>query len=92
VPALVIVEVRGGSSQLDEVLTEAWGIASNPPPGNRLRLAGPTGDGWRVISLWDSVAQFEEFLHERLHLTLEAAGDGQPRVEIWDIETVHRFD
>lgn len=91
-PVLVVVEVPGGSSALDEVLMAAWNLTGSPPEGNHLRLAGPMDDGWRVLSLWESRAQFQEFLRERLHLTLEDVGGQQPRVTFWDIETVHRFD
>lgn len=90
-PVLVVVEVPGGSSALDEALTEAWNLTGSPPPGNRLRLAGPMDDGWRVVSLWDAEEQFREFLSDRLHLTLDEASDEQPTVTIWEIESVHTF-
>jgi hypothetical protein len=92
VPVLVVVEVPGGSSALDAVLIEAWGLASRPPAGNLLRLAGPMDGGWRVVSLWESREQFETFLEERLHLSLQDAGAGQPVVSVWEIEKVHRFN
>jgi hypothetical protein len=54
-------------------------------------MAGPMEDGWRVISLWETRAQFETFLEGRLHLSLRDAGADQPVVTYWEIETVHRF-
>jgi hypothetical protein len=90
-PVLVGIEVPGGSSALDDALTEAWGIATSPPEGNLLRMAGPMDGGWRVVSLWDTREQFETFLEERLHLSLRDAGAGQPVVTFWEIEKVdHR--
>jgi hypothetical protein len=91
VPVLVVVEVPGGSSALDEVMTEAWDVAGSPPPGNRLRLAGPMEGGWRIVSLWDSREQFRAFMRERLHMTLDDVGGGQPTISIWEVETVHAF-
>ena len=91
-PVLVVIEVPGGSSELDDALTEAWGIASSPPEGNLLRMGGPMDGGWRVISLWETREQFETFLEERLHLSLQDAGADQPVVSFWKIEKVHRFD
>jgi hypothetical protein len=91
VPILVVIEVPGGSSDLDEALSDAWNLTGNPPPGNRLRMAGPMDGGWRVISLWDSVERFHEFLEGRLHLTLDEFADEQPTVTLWEIEKVHRF-
>ena len=91
-PALVVIEVPDGSSALDAVLIEAWGLASSPPAGNLLRMAGPMDGGWRVVSLWESREQFEAFVEERLNLSLKDAGAGQPVVSFWEIEKVHRFD
>lgn len=90
-PVLVVIEVPGGSSDLDAVLTHAWGLATSPPEGNLLRMAGPMEGGWRTISLWESRRQFEIFLEERLHFSLEEAGADQPVVTIWEIEKVQRF-
>ena len=89
---LVVIEVPGGSSELDEALIEAWHLKGNPPSGNRLRMAGPMDGGWRVVSLWDSADQFETFLEGRLHLPLGDAGEGMPTFTVWEIETVNRFD
>ena len=91
-PVLVVFEVPGGSSELDDALTEAWGIESKPPEGNLLRMAGPMDGGWRVVSLWESRQQFDRFLDERLHLSLQDIGAGQPQISFWEIEKVHRFN
>ena len=91
-PVLVVIEVPGGSSELDVALTEAWGIASSPPEGNLLRLGGPMDGGWRVVSLWESRKQFETFLEERLHLSLQDIGAGLPQISFWEIEQVNRFN
>lgn len=91
-PVLVVIEIPGGSSDLDDVLTDAWGTVSRPPEGNLLRMGGPMDGGWRVVSLWKSRHQFETFLEERLHLSLQDTGGGQPVVTFWDIEKVHHFE
>lgn len=89
---LVVIEIPAGSSELDEVLSESWHLSDHPPDGNHFRLAGPMDGGWRVISLWDSRAQFEAFLQDRLHLSSADVGDGAPSLSYWEIEKVHRFD
>ena len=43
-PVLVVIEVPGGSAELDDALTEAWGTASSPPD---------TGAGQPVVSFWE---------------------------------------
>jgi hypothetical protein len=92
VSVLVVIEVPGGTSELDEALIEAWNLTKSPPDGNRLRMAGPMEGGWRVVSLWDSALKFQTFFEDRLHLSLREAGDGQPGVTMWEIEKVQRFD
>lgn len=87
---MAVIEMPGGSSELDAVLLEAWHTAGYPPQGNRLRMAGPMDGGWRVLVLWDTASQFREFIEDQLHLSLEG-GDGQPAVTLWEIETVHDF-
>jgi hypothetical protein len=72
------------------LLAHAWNLTDNPPAGNRLRMAGPMDGGWRVISLWDSREQFQDFLDERLHLTLEDPGVQQPTVSFWEVQKVDR--
>jgi hypothetical protein len=55
-------------------------------------MSGPMDGGWRVVGLWDSAEQFQAFLDERLHMTLDEVGEGLPTVTVWEIEKVHRFD
>ena len=47
-------------------------------------MAGPMDGGWRVVALWDSAEQFQAFLEDRLHLTLERGG-GQPTITVWGL-------
>ena len=75
---LVIADVPGGSADQDKAMMEALNLASDPPAGNRLRLAGPTDSGWRIVSLWDSQEAFDTFRRERLAPTLEKMGGGAP--------------
>ncbi len=89
VPVLVVVELLGGSSALDDVLLGAWNMPDNLPPGNRFRLAGPMDGGWRIVSLWDSAEDYEAFMRARLHMTLEEVAEAEPRVTMWEIESVH---
>ena len=91
-PILVIVELPGGTSALDAVFIDAWGLDTSPPAGNLLRMGGPMDGGWRVLSLWESREHFERFLDERLHFSLEDAGADEPVFSFWEVETVHLVD
>jgi hypothetical protein len=45
------------------------------PDGCTLRIAGPIDGGWRVITVWDSEEQFEEFRTGTLVPAMQEAGD-----------------
>ncbi len=47
-----------------------------------------SGAGWRIISVWDSEADFETFVRDRLAPMLEQAGRPTPQFEISPIESM----
>lgn len=85
---LVVSDNPGVTAEQDAALVEALGLEVSPPAGGRVRAAGPTANGWRTVSLWDSEEEFERFRKERLMPALKRAGRAAPTIEIWPIETV----
>jgi len=85
---LVVVEAEGATAEQDASMVKALDLESSPPAGARMRMAGPTAGGWRIVSLWDSEADFERFRDERLMPQLTHAGIAIRSPEIWPIETV----
>jgi hypothetical protein len=47
------------TAEEDAALVEALDLEGSPPAGGIIRMAGPTVDGWRMVSLWDSDADYE---------------------------------
>jgi hypothetical protein len=89
VAILVVAENAGWTAEQDAALLKSLDLEGSPPAGNRIRMAGPTADGWRIVSLWDSEADWERFRDGRLMPALAGAGRAMPpSVEIWPIETV----
>jgi hypothetical protein len=88
VAIVVVSEVAGVTAEQDAAMVKALGLDHSPPAGGRIRMAGPTADGWRIVTLWDSEEDFERFRTERLVPALAAAGRTVPAFEIWPIETV----
>lgn len=85
---LVIAEASGVTAEHDEAMMKALNLEGDPPAGARVRLAGPTATGWRIVSLWDSEDAFEAFRRERLVPALEQAGRPVPEFQFWPIESV----
>jgi hypothetical protein len=88
VAILVVSEVAGWTAEQDAALVKALNLDGSPPVGFRIRMAGPTAHGWRIVSLWDSEADFERYRDERLVPALTGADRALPPLEIWPIETV----
>ncbi len=86
---LVVAHAAGMTAEQDAALQKAMGL-EGAPSGSRIRMAGPTADGWRIVSPWDSEADFERFREERLVPALKGIGRSLPPFEIWPIETVLR--
>jgi hypothetical protein len=85
---LVIAEAGGATAEQDAVLVKALDLEGSPPAGARIRMAGPAPGGWRIVSLWDSEADFERFRAQRLVPALAGTGRAMRPPEVWPIETV----
>jgi hypothetical protein len=85
---LVVADAAGMTAEQDVLLIKALDLEGSPPAGARIRVAGPTADGWRMVSLWESQADFERFRDERLVPVLTDTGHAMQPPEIWPIETV----
>jgi hypothetical protein len=74
--AVVIVnEIEGGSQELYDRVNPKVMEGGNLPEGCQLHIAGPIDSGWRVITVWDSEDQFQQFRDEKLIPALREAGD-----------------
>jgi len=73
--AVVIVNNMQGADQsvYDEVSPRVM-PDSRLPDGCQLHIAGPTDDGWRVITVWDSEEQFQAFRDQKLIPALQESG------------------
>ena len=61
------------------------------PEGCQVHIAGPSGGGWRVITVWDSEDQFQQFRNEKLIPAIQELGGGDfvaPQIEA---NAVHRL-
>ena len=78
--AVVIVNNIEGANQdfYDQVNPKAM-PDGKLPAGCQVHIAGPVENGWRVISVWDSDEQFQQFRDEKLIPALRETG-GDDRV------------
>jgi hypothetical protein len=85
---LVMAQAPGLTAEEDAALVTALDLEGSPPAGGRIRMAGPAVGGWRIVSLWDSDADYERFRDERLVPALVNLGRVLTTIEMWPIETV----
>ncbi len=83
----IIGRTPGGTAEQDLAVSQAAGIMENRPAGVLARLAGPTPDGWRVISVWESREDWTRFYNERLAPAFRKVGGPAPEIEEWDLQS-----
>jgi hypothetical protein len=73
---VVVNEMEGGSEGLYEQVNGRVMEGGSLPDGCQLHIAGPIENGWRVITVWDSDEQFQQFRDETLvPMIREVAGE-----------------
>jgi hypothetical protein len=78
--AVVIVnEIEGGSQDFYEQINPKVMPGGQLPDGCQLHIAGPVENGWRVITVWDSDEQFQQFRNEKLIPAMREGG-GEDRI------------
>ena len=72
---VVVAEVEGGNEEFYEKVSKQALPGGELPDGAKIHIAGPTDDGWRVITVWESQEHFERFREETLIPALRDAGE-----------------
>ena len=77
----LVMEFPGTTREQYDKVMKAVGLdnTDEPPPGALLHLAGPTENGWEVVDVWESRADFDKFLAEKLGQAVLEAGITPPR-------------
>jgi hypothetical protein len=75
--AIVVVnELEGGDQSTYDDVNPRVMPDGNLPDGCQVHIAGPSPSGWRVITVWDSEEQFNEFRNNSLVPALQESGHG----------------
>jgi hypothetical protein len=79
VAVVVVNEIEGGNQDFYDQVNPKVMPGGNLPEGCQLHIAGPIDNGWRVITVWDSEDQFQQFRNETLIPAMREAG-GEDRI------------
>lgn len=86
-----IIEARVAPEEYDRV-AEKLGMGDSPPPGAQLHIAAVGDDGQvRIVEVWDSREQAEEF-GEKVRAAREEAGVGgePPPITYLEVHTLRQ--
>jgi quinol monooxygenase YgiN len=90
--AVVIVnEIEGGGQDMYEQVNPKVMEGGRLPEGCQVHIAGPTDNGWRVISVWDSEEQFQQFRDQKLIPAMQEVGFGDRVAPKISAKPVHRL-
>jgi hypothetical protein len=63
---VVMVDTPGMSAGQYDKITELQGLDGGLPEGCLAHVAGPGPEGWRVVAVWESLEQAQEFMKTRV--------------------------
>jgi hypothetical protein len=84
---MVISDNPNGTSEQDDLIVKELNLDGLPAKGALFRAAGPHVGGWRIISGWESLEDFEAFRHERLEPLLRKYGREMPEFQVWEVDS-----
>jgi hypothetical protein len=71
---VVVNEIEGGNQDFYDQVNPKVMPDKTLPDGCQLHIAGPTENGWRVITVWESDEQFQQFRNEKLIPAMQEVG------------------
>ena len=75
----------------DEVMGSLDWHNTGSPKGLISHMAGPMRVGWGVVDVWETRADFEQFLQTHLKAAFEQAGARMPEVQMTEFEVHNRY-
>jgi heme-degrading monooxygenase HmoA len=88
---VTVNEIKGGNQDFYDRVNSEVMPDSKLPEGCQVHIAGPVDDGWRVITVWDSEEQFQQFRDEKLIPALREAGEGDRITPSISADPVHNI-
>ncbi|HET9073872.1 MAG TPA: hypothetical protein VFN48_04780 [Solirubrobacteraceae bacterium] len=82
----VILDFAGGDRARYDTVTTAMGLVGELAPGERVHVAGPYADGWRIVDVWESQERYERFRDEQILPQTQAVGVSPTRVRVVDVD------
>lgn len=78
-------------TKYDDVMKALDWRNSGAPKGLVSHVAGPMKVGWAVVDVWDSQADFDNFLRTDLRKAFDRAGARMPEMQVIAFDVHNRF-
>ncbi len=78
--AAVTIDVPAGNQQFYDQIIPALFPDGKLPEGWQMRVAGPTGTGWRIVNVVPTQEGFETFTREQLGPALQQLEGATPQL------------
>jgi hypothetical protein len=90
--AVVIVnEIEGANQDFYDQVNPKVMPGGQLPDGCQVHIAGPVDNGWRVITVWDSDEQFQQFRNETLIPAIRELAGEEPIAPEITANPVHKL-
>jgi hypothetical protein len=90
-PVVIVNEIEGGSQEMYDRVNSKVMPEGSLPDGCQVHIAGPTDGGWRVITVWDSDEQFQQFRNDTLIPAMQEAAVEDRIAPSISSQPVYRF-
>ena len=87
-PVAVVMQFKGGTLEQYDQVIEKMGFEPGGPgaPGGLFHWVTVTDDGLRVVDVWETAEQFQQFADEKIGPISQAVGiAGPPEVTFHDV-------
>jgi hypothetical protein len=74
-----------------DTINERLGAADDPPKGCLMHSAGFTGTGFRIFEVWETQADFDTFLRDRLMPIVQDVSGGDAPMPQMTIYELHNY-
>lgn len=88
---LVVNEMQGADQSVYDAVMPRVMPDGKLPDGCQLHIAGPSDGGWRVVTVWDSEQEFQQFRDQKLIPAIQEAGVADRATPKINVHPVHRL-
>jgi hypothetical protein len=88
----IVMDFPGGKREQYDQVIEGMDLGGRMPAGGITHSAGATGEGWRVVDIWESIERFQRFAEDQIKPLTKEAGLAEPRMRVVELHNYETAD